>query len=156
MYVPNYSSSAYQLDRYVEQKVDKKAEAEKKRQMKIKVARRKVAVCMAVFFVVMFTILLRYVQIYDLHSEAARKTAELESVRMANEQTELTIENMTDKTKIQEYVENQLGLQVMTDAQIVYLNPHKESYMVNLEGNDANSGFGGIKGMFAGFLEYLK
>ena len=55
MYVPNYSSSAYQLDRYVEQKVDKKAEAEKKRQLKLKVARRKVAVCMAVFFVIMFT-----------------------------------------------------------------------------------------------------
>ena len=154
MYVPNYSSSAYQLDRYVEQKVDKKAEAEKKRQMKIKAARRKVAICMAVFFVVMFTILLRYVHIYDLHSEAAMKNAELENIRMSNEQTELTIENMTDKTKIQEYAENQLGLQVMNDAQVVYLNPHKKSYMANVSENDSASG--GIKGMFTGFLEYLK
>ena len=154
MYVPNYSSSAYQLDRYVEQKVDKKAEAEKKRQLKLKVARRKVAVCMAVFFVIMFTILLRYVHIYDLHSEAAMKNAELESIRMENEQTELTIENMTDKTKIQDYAENQLGLQVMNDAQIVYLNPHKKSYMSNV--SNGNSDSTETKGAFAGFLEYLK
>ena len=155
MYTPNYSSSAYQLDRYVEQKVDKKAEAEKKKQLKLKVARRKVAVCMAVFFVIIFTVLLRYIHIYDLHSEAARKTAELESVRMNNEQTELTIENMTDKTKIREYAENQLGLQVMNDAQVVYLNPHKESYMANVSKNNTSDS-GGIKGVFMGFWEYLK
>jgi len=155
MYVPNYSSSAYQLDRYVEQKVDKKAEAEKKKQLKLKAARRKVAIGMAVFFIAMFTILLRYVHIYDLHSEAARKTSELESIRMQNEQTELTIENMTDKTKIQDYAENQLGLRVMTDAQIVYLNPHKDSYMANISKN-AESDSGETKGFFAGILEYLK
>ena len=155
MYVPNYSSSAYQLDRYVEQKVDKKAEAEKKKQLKLKAARRKVAVCMVVFFAVMFAILWGYVQIYGLHSELSRKTAELENLRMENEQTMLTIENMTDKAKIQEYAETQLGLQKMTDAQIVYLNPHKGSYMINVANENA-SGIGGTNGIFAGFLEYLK
>ena len=155
MYVPNYSSSAYQLDRYVEQKVDKKAEAEKKKQLKLKAARRKVVVYMLVFFTLMFAILFRYVQIYDLHSEAAQKTAELENLRMKNEQTRLTIENMTDKAKIQEYAETKLGLQKMTDAQIVYLNPHKGSCMMNVA-KEAETDAGGTKGLFAGFLEYLK
>ena len=149
MYMPNYSSSAYQLDRYVEQKVDKKAEAEKRRQLKIKAASRKVAIGMA------FVLLLRCVKVYDLHSEAAKKAAELENLRMKNEQTQLPIENMTDKAKIQDYAENVLGLQKMTDAQIVYLNPHKENYMSNVA-KDNNSSSGGAKGFFAGFLEYLK
>ena len=155
MYMPNYSSSAYQLDRYVEQKVDKKAEAEKRRQLKIKAARRKVAIGMALVFIIAFVLLLRYVKVYDLHSEAAKKAAELENLRMKNEQTQLTIENMTDKAKIQDYAENVLGLQKMTDAQIVYLNPHKENYMSNVA-KDNNSSSGGAKGFFAGFLEYLK
>ena len=110
---------------------------------------------MLVFFALMFTILFRYVQIYDLHSEAAQKATELENIRMKNEQTRLTIENMTDKAKIQEYAETKLGLQKMTDAQIVYLNPHKGSCMMNVA-KESESGVGGTKGFFAGFLEYLK
>lgn len=154
MYVPNYTSNAHQLDMYVEQKVDKKAELEKKRQQKLKVARRKLAVYMALIFAVMFTILFRYVKIYDLHSEVAKQSAKLEALRMENEQTELTIENMTDKAKIQEYAETQLGLQKMTDSQVMYLQPQKENYMENVAKNNSKSS--GIKGFFAGFLEYLK
>lgn len=154
MYVPNSTSSAYQLERYVEQKVDKKAEAEKKKQIKLKIARRKVAVVMAAFFVIMFAVLLRYVQIFDLHSEIARQNKKLETIRMENEQLELTIENMTDKTKIQEYAETQLGLQKMTDAQIVYLNPQRGSYMVNMANGKSSGASEGVKGTFAGSLEY--
>lgn len=155
MYVPNSTSSAYQLDMYVEQKVDKKAEIEKKRLQKLKVARRKLALYMAIVFVALFAILFRYVQIYDLHSEVASQTEKLETVRMENEQTKLTIENMTDKAKIQEYAETQLGLQKMTDTQVVYLNPQKGNYMENIATKNSSSGTGGIKGVFAGFLEYL-
>lgn len=154
MYVPNSTSSAYQLDMYVEKKVDKKAELELKRQQKLKAARRKVAVYMALIFAVMFAILFRYVKIYDLHSEVASQSEKLETIRMENEQTRLTIENMTDKAKIQEYAENQLGLQKMTDTQVMYLKPQKDNYMENVA--EGNSGTGGIKGFFAGFLEYLK
>lgn len=154
MYVPNSTSSAYQLERYVEQKVDKKAEAEKKKQLKLKIARRKVAMGMAVVFVIMFAVLLRYIQIFDLHSEVARQNRELESIRMENEQTKLTIENMTDKAKIQDYAENQLGLQKMTDTQIVYLNPQKGSYMINMANGESSGAAGGVQGTFAGSLEY--
>ena len=154
MYVPNSTSSAYQLERYVEQKVDKKAEAEKKKQLKLKIARRKMAIGMAVVFVVMFVVLLRYIQIFDLHSEVARQNNELEAIRMENEQTELIIENMTDKAKIQEYAETQLGLQKMTDTQIVYLNPQKGSYMVNMANGESSGATGGVLGTFAGSLEY--
>lgn len=154
MYVPNSTSSAYQWDMYVEKKVDKKAEIEKKRQQRLKAARRKLALYMVVFFAALFTILFRYVRIYDLHSDVATRTKQLETIQMENEQTKLTIENMTDKTKIQEYAENELGLQKITSAQMVYLNPSKENYMQNVAGT--NSGLGGIKGLFAGFLEYLK
>lgn len=154
MYVPNSTSNAYQMDMYIEQKVDKKAEIEKKRQQKLKTARRKLALYMVVFFVAMFAILFRYVRIYDLHSDVASQTQRLETIRMENEQTRLSIENMTDKTKIQEYAETQLGLQKITSTQTVYLNPTKENYMQNVAGT--NSGLSGIKGFFAGFLEYLK
>lgn len=154
MYMPNSTSNAYQMDMYVEQKVDKKAEKEKLRQQKLKAARRKLALYMIVFFIAMFAILFRYVRIYDLHSDVASQTKKLETIRMENEQTKLTIENMTDKTKIQEYAENELGLQKITSTQTVYLNPTKENYMKNFAGN--NSGLNGIKGFFAGFLEYLK
>lgn len=154
MYVPNSTSNAYQMDMYIEQKVDKKAEIEKKRQQKLKATRRKLALYMAVFFVALFAILFRYVRIYDLHSDVASQTEKLETIRMENEQTRLSIENMTDKTKIQEYAETQLGLQKIVSTQTVYLNPTKENYMQNLVGS--NSKLGGIKGLFAGFLEYLK
>lgn len=154
MYMPNSTSNAYQMDMYVEQKVDKKADIERKRQQKLKIARRKLALYMTIFFVAMFAILFRYVRIYDLHSDINAQTHKLETIRMENEQTKLTIENMTDKTKIQEYAETELGLQKITSAQTVYLNPTKENYMKNLAGT--NSGFSGIKGFFAGFLEYLK
>ena len=154
MYVPNSTCSAYQWDMYVEQKVDKKAEIEKRRQQKLKAARRKLALYMVVFFVAMFAILFRYVRIYDLHSDVAHKTAELENLRMENEQTRLSIDNMTDRAKIQEYAETELGLQKITSTQKVYLNPSKENYMKNVAGT--NSGLSGIKGFFAGFLEYLK
>lgn len=153
MYVPNYSSSAYQLEKYVEQKVDKKAEQEKKKQLKTKIARRKVALGMAIVFLIMFAVLLRYIQIFDLHSEVARQNKKLETIRMENEQTELTIESMTDKAKIQEFAETELGLQKMTDAQIVYLNPVRDNYMVNLS-NGRSSGTGGVMGTFAVPLEY--
>lgn len=154
MYMPNSTNNAFQMDLYVEQKVDKKAEIERKRQQKLKAARRKLALYMIVFFVAMFAILFRYVRIYDLHSDVASQTEKLETIRMENEQTKLTIENMTDKTKIQEYAETELGLQKITSTQTVYLNPTKENYMKNFAEN--NSGYKGIKGFFAGFLEYLK
>ena len=154
MYIPNSTSSAYQLDMYVEKKVDKKAEAEKKRQLRLKAARRKLALYMAVVFVVMFAILLRFVRINDLHSDVIEQTAKLETLCMENDQAELAIENMTDKTKIQEYAENELGLKKITTAQTVYLNPAKGSQMENVAA--ANSKPTGIKGFFAGFLEYLK
>ena len=154
MYVPNSTNNAYQWDMYVEQKVDKKAEIEKKRQQKLKAARRKLALYMVVFFVAMFAILFRYVKIYDLHSDVVSQTERLETIRMENEQIKLSIENMTDRSKISEYAETQLGLQKITSTQKVYLNPAKENYMQNVTG--ADSGLKGIKGFFAGFLEYLK
>ena len=43
----------------------------------------------------------------------------------------------------------------MNDAQVVYLNPHKESYMANVSKNNTSDS-GGIKGVFMGFWEYLK
>ncbi len=154
MYVPNSTTSAYQLDRYIEKKVDKKAELELKKQKKRLAARRKLAMYMAVVFAILFVLLLRYVRIYDLHSEVAGQSKSLETIRMENQQTELTIENMTDKAKIQEYAETKLGLRKMTDAQIIYLNPQRENHMENYA--KSNSAAGGIKGVFAGFWEYLK
>ena len=154
MYVPNSTSSAYQLDMYVEQKFDKKAEIEKQRQLKLKMARRKLAVYMAVVFVALFAVLFRYVRVNDLHSDVKSQTAKLETIRMENEQKKLEIENMTDKTRIREYAENELGLRKISGAQTVYLNPDNKNYMQNVA--DKNSGAGGIKGFFAGFWEYLK
>ncbi len=153
MYVPN-SSSAYQLDMYVEQKVDKKAEFEKKKANKIKMRKRKMALYLSVFLLALFVIIVRNVAINDLHSEITAQTEKLEDLRVENEQARLNIENMTDKTKIQEYAENELGLRRITSAQTVYLNPAKKSYMKNVA--DPNPQTSGIRGVFAGFLEYLK
>ncbi len=154
MYVPNSTSNAYQLDMYVEQKVDKKAELEKRRAQKIKMKKRKMALYLSVFLLGMFIIIMRNVAINDLHSEIVAQTARLEDIRVKNEQMRLTIENMTDKTKIQEYAETELGLKKITSAQKVYLNPAKGSYMENVANQSSDAR--GIKGVFAGFLEYLK
>ena len=154
MYVPNSTSSAYQLDMYVEQKVDKKAEFEKKKAKKIKMRKRKMALYLSVFLLAMFIIIMRNVAINDLHSDITAQTEKLEDLRVENEQMRLNIENMTDKTKIREYAESNLGLKKVTSAQTVYLNPAKGSYMQNVAENGSETG--GIKGVFAGFLEYLK
>ena len=154
MYVPNSTSSAYQLDMYVEQKVDKKAELEKRKAQKIKMRKRKMALYLSIFLIGMFIIIMRNVAINDLHSDINTQTSRLEDLRVENEQMRLTIENMTDKTKIQEYAETKLGLKKITSAQKVYLNPAKGSYMKNVANNGSEAT--GIKGVFAGFLEYLK
>lgn len=156
MYTANRSSSAIDMfNSYVDSKPDKKAEQAKAKQQKIKSAKRKLMVYMAIFFVALFVILFRYVRIYDLHNEVAQQTRQLENIRMENEQIRLSIESMTDKTKIQNYAETELGLRKMSTAQIVYLNPVKENYMKNIAKGDSNES-GAIKGFFAGFLEYLK
>lgn len=154
MYVPNSTSSAYQLDMYVERKVDKKAELEKKKAQRIKMRKRKMTLYLSVFLIALFVIIVRNVAINDLHSDITAQTKKLEDLRVENEQMRLNIENMTDKTKIREYAENQLGLKKITSAQTVYLNPAKGSYMQNVADN--GSEISGIKGFFAGFLEYLK
>ncbi|MBR0276902.1 MAG: hypothetical protein IJQ50_00370, partial [Clostridia bacterium] len=135
-------------------KTDKKAELEKRRQLRIKKARKKLALYLAVAFAVLFVMLLRYVHIYDLHNSIKLKTNELEEITMANEQTKLDIENMTDKSKIESYAENELGLKKATGAQIVYLTPIKENYMENI--SKSNSKSNGIKKFFAAFFEYFK
>lgn len=153
MYMPNSSSSAYQLDMYIEQKPDKKEELKKAQQRKQKAARRKLILCMAVVFAAMFIMLFRYVRIYDLHSDVSAKAATLEKINMENEHTALEIESLTDKAKIQEYAENELGLKKLTSAQIVYLSPSNDNYMKNLAKSDRTAN--AVKGIFAGFLEYL-
>ena len=154
MYMPNRSSSAYQLDMYIERKPDKKAEHEKIRQRKARAVKRKLTLYMAVFFAAMFIMLFRYVRIYDLHNSINTQTAKLEEISTDNEHTKLKIESLTDKTKIQEYAENQLGLKKVTTAQIVYLDSANDNYMKNVA--KSNSKSSAVKGIFAGFLEYLK
>ena len=154
MYMPNRSSSAYQLDMYIERKPDKKAEHEKIRQRKARAVKRKLTLYMAVFFAAMFIMLFRYVRIYDLHNNINTQTAKLEEISTDNEHTKLKIESLTDKTKIQEYAENQLGLKKVTTAQIVYLDSANDNYMKNIAKSDSKSS--AVKGIFAGFLEYLK
>lgn len=154
MYMPNRSSSAYQLDMYIEKKPDKKAEHEKIRQRKIKALKRKLALYMTVFFAAMFIMIFRYVRIYDLHNNINEQTKELEAISMENESTRLKIESLTDKTKIQQYAENELGLKKLTTAQIVYLDSANENYMKNVAKSNGKSS--AVKGIFAGFLEYLK
>ena len=155
MYVPDYSTSARQLDMYVETKVDKKEELKKKKLVKVKNTRRKMALYMVCGFALMFFVLLRYIQVYDLHSQVSSQKKNLETLQMENDQTRLNIESMTDNKKIQEYAETELGLKKMSDTQIVYLNPHKETYMVNLENGKSYGTSQEVHGSFAGYMEYL-
>lgn len=155
MTMPNSSTSAYQLDRYIEKKPDKKAEQAKAKQIRLKAKRRKFAVRMAVFFLALFIVGLRCVRISDLHNSINEQTKLLNTIQMENEQTRLAIESMTDKTKIQQYAENELGLKKLTTGQIVYLNVTKENYMKNYAKSN-NDNIASIKGFFVGFLEYLK
>lgn len=154
MYMPNGSSSAYQLDMYIEKKPDKKAEYAKMRQRKAKALKRKLILYMAVFFAAMFLMLFRYVRIYDLHNSINSQNAVLEEIGTENEHTRLKIESLTDKTKIREYAENELGLSKVTSAQIVYISSANDNYMKNIAKSD--SSVSAVKGIFAGFLEYLK
>lgn len=132
MYSANKSSSAYQLDMYIEKKPDRKAEATKRKAMKIRAGRRKLALYMTVFFVALFTVILRSVMINDLHNDINKNTAKLEELQAENEQTRLKIKSLTDKTKIQQYAEEELGLKKITSAQIIYLNPNRDNCMINV------------------------
>lgn len=132
MYNTNRSSSAYQLDMYIEKKPDRKAEAEKRKAMRLRARRRKLTLYMTVFFIALFTVILRSVMINDLHNDINKSTAKLEDLQTENEQTKLKIKNLTDKTKIQQYAENELGLKKVTSAQIIYLNPNRDNCMINV------------------------
>ena len=153
MYVANRSSNARQLNAGAETRRAKKPQSAAQKRKRKSRARMKLVCYLLALFSILFVVCLRYVYIYDLHNSIATKTSELEKLRMENEQTRLSLESMTDISKIENYAVTELGLQKAENRQIVYLQPAKEDTMKNVA---AGQGAGRNNfGIFSGFLEYL-
>jgi len=148
-------SSAYKLETLMQPKTVAKQQTRVSKKNNRMVKIRCVSTISVVFLIALF-ICSRYVAIYGMHNEFENKTAQLNKVKMDNEQTTLMIESMVDGTKVEEYAINQLGMRKIENSQIVYIQPTQGDSMQKIAKNDKKSATKGIFGVISGVMEYLQ
>jgi len=148
-------SSAYKLEQILEPQkpVKKQTRVSKKNHRKTKI--NYMATISAVFLIALF-ICSRYVSIYGMHHDFENKSAQLNKLKMDNEQTTLAIDSMIDGTKVEEYATKQLGMRKIENSQIVYIQPSQGDSMQKVANNDKKSATKGIFGVISGVMEYLQ
>lgn len=122
--------------------------------------RAKIVFSIAAGFMLALVLCTRWVSIYGLHSDIVGQTAQLEKIKMTNEQLSVEIKTMTDSAKIESYAQNELGMQKIESSQIVYVNPiHGDAMQkVAKKGSDSSKRgiFGILSSAIGGKSEYLR
>ncbi len=150
MYYPTTGTSAYKPEKVSPTRKTKKKAVKKKSKNDFKLI-----VYTALIFVFMFTTISRSVFIYGQHAEIEHKTAQLNTLKMENEQMSVDIKAQTDSSIMEQYAMTHLNLKKMDTNQIVYLNQTTDDNMTKIAHNEKDI-FGGLFGLFSGALEYLK
>ncbi|MBQ2754192.1 MAG: hypothetical protein IJA19_04045 [Clostridia bacterium] len=150
MYYPTTGTSAYKPEMVSPTRKTKKKAVKKKSKNDFKLI-----VYTALIFMFMFITISRSVFIYGQHAEIEHKTAQLNTLKMENEQMSVDIKAQTDSSIMEQYAMTHLNLKKMDTNQIVYLNQTTDDSMTKIAHNEKDI-FGGLFGLFSGALEYLK
>ncbi len=94
------------------------------------------------------------VELSSLYTEQARLEAELEKYDNENKSLESELAQKTGLTKVEDYAENELGLQKLNKSQIEYIRVDKGTVSQPVSPDDDNM-FMKIKKWWNGFLEYI-
>lgn len=89
----------------------------------------KVMVC----FVLLFLVLIRYVQIYEAKAAIEKNKSDLLNMQRANEQMQVEIDSKVDLKKIEETAMVKFGMRRAEKYQTVYVNLKKEDYIENIK-----------------------
>lgn len=147
-----HGSSAYKLQPLETPKKKTRQPASstaKKVRKNSRAKRAKIVLAITAFFVLALVLCTRWVSIYGLHSDIVKQTAQLEKVKMENEQLSVEINTMTDSAKIESYAQNNLGMRKMESSQIVYVNPTYGDTMQKVAKKGSNSSKRGIFGILS-------
>lgn len=109
-----------------------KKESQKEMQRKIKEARkkqRKVVTYVVAGFAILFAICYRNAKIDENFEKVQDLKKELAAVEKENSQLELSIQNSTNLTNIEQQAKELLGMQKLTNKQIVYVDIEKDDHI---------------------------
>lgn len=164
-----YGNVAYDLNRYGNAQPAPEIEypAESERRPEIRPVRRAVAVeetkqglslfAMAgfgVLTVLMVLVLMAYVQLTAINSEATALRNQLAEAREAEAQLEIKYENVFDLENVEEYAVNTLGMVKLADDQITVLENMRADKAEMLSNNGRSGGV--LRMMLTAVLEYFR
>ena len=109
--------------RKVEQKINKKKLQEERKQ------HRKVIMYVALAFSLLFAISYRNAQIDENFEKVQDYKKELAAIEKENSQLELAIESSLNLSNIEQQAKELLGMQKLTNQQIVYVNLEKDDHI---------------------------
>ncbi len=104
-------------------------------------------------FAVAIIICSRYVYIYGQNETLQQKEKTLKDMQTANTQLEMNIEQSVDTKSIEEYAEDQLGMQKPERYQTNYVIVSGDDEMVH--DDKADTGDEGILGVFTGLIRAI-
>ncbi len=104
-------------------------------------------------FAVAIVICARYVYIYGQNETLQQKQKELKDMQTANTQLEMNIEQSIDTKSIEEYAENQLGMQKPERYQTNYVIVSGDDEMVH--DDKADTGNNSFLSVFTGLFKIL-
>ena len=115
-------STARKIDLEKKKKNKKKLQEERKK-------RRKAITYVIVGFGILFAICYRNAQIDESFEKVQSYKKQLESIEKENSQLELAIESSLNLSNIEQQAKELLGMQKLTNQQIVYVNLEKDDHI---------------------------
>ncbi|MDO4944702.1 MAG: septum formation inhibitor [Ruminococcus sp.] len=94
------------------------------------------------------------VEISSLYAQRAELEAQLTQLQSENVSLQSELAEKTNMTKVEEYAENNLGLQKLDKTQIEYVEVEKQS-VAEIKNDDDSSIFVKIKRWFTSAMEYI-
>ena len=134
-------------------KTNKKEEEKQKKALHIKIISY-IAIC----FISLFIISLRYSKIDDTYAKLTSKKEELESIDKETRQLEAVIESNLNLTKIEEDAKNLLGMQKLKPEQKIYVTlPKTDHVEISSDKVEVNSSSGNwLKDIINKIIENFK
>lgn len=147
-----FDYSAYDAEVLAEEKkIKHKSNAEASRNRGTIVRFLSIAV---VAMAMMFSIIYGKVELSSLYEKQAQMETELTQLTNENVSLESELATKTGLSKVEEYAENNLGLQKLDKSQIEYVEVKKDTVAEVVESEDENI-FVKIKNWFSNALEYI-
>ena len=103
--------------------------------------------------IIAFAICWRYVEIYNMSSEIGQKKSQLALLNAENSQISMTIQQKVDKSSLDSYAKNTLGMIAPKSHQYIYLDLTDKDVIVN---NKKSTSTPIISKIFTNIINYFK